>query len=131
MIKANKVQQRSMNVVQVRFVLGGGLTGFTLPEFDKVREKWPAAMMGGMVLAIDVGTVVPEETFKSEVDRMVRDVRESYEPLPGYDRALLPGGIEEERMAEYRLQGIPYGEPEQKSAREVSERLGIPLPWEA
>ncbi len=121
---------KSIGYTAIASLLGGGLTGFTLPEFDKVREKWPAAMMGGMVLAIDVGTVVPEETFKSEVDRMVRDVRESYEPLPGYGRALLPGGIEEERMGEYRLQGIPYGEPEQESAREVSARLGIPLPWE-
>jgi cytochrome P450 len=38
---------------------------------------------------------VPEAVFRGEVDRMVRDVRETYEPLPGTDRALLPGAIEE------------------------------------
>jgi LDH2 family malate/lactate/ureidoglycolate dehydrogenase len=83
-----------------------------------------------MVLAIDVGSVVPEEVFTAEVDRMVADVRESYEPMPGYDRALLPGAIEEEKMETYRREGIPYGEPEQNSAREVSARLEVPLPWE-
>ena len=60
---------------------------------------------------------------------MVSDVRETYEPMPGYDRALLPGGIEVEKMAEYRNDGIPYGEAEQESARQVSERLAVPLPW--
>ena len=28
------------------------------------------------------------------------------------------------------LQGILYGEMEQAAARKVSERLGVPLPWE-
>lgn len=121
---------KSMGYTAIASLLGGGLTGFNLPEFAAVREQWPAAQMGGMVLAINIGSVVPEEIFTAEVDRMVSDVRESYEPMPGYDRALLPGGIEEEKMAAYRRAGIPYGEPEQQSAREVSQRLGVALPWQ-
>lgn len=121
---------KSMGYTAIASLLGGGLTGFNLPELDAIREKWPAAQMGGMVLAIDVRSVVPEEVFTAEVDRMVADVRESYEPMPGYDRALLPGAIEEEKMETYRREGIPYGEPEQNSAREVSARLEVPLPWE-
>ena len=61
---------------------------------------------------------------------MVRTVRETYEPMPGQDRALLPGAIEEERMALHRAEGIRYGEMEQENAREVSARLGVPLPWD-
>ncbi len=120
---------KSMGYTAVASLLGGALTGYTAPEVDAVREKWPAARMGGMVLAIHIGAVVPEAMFTGEVDRMVRDVRESYEPLPGYDRALLPGAIEEERMAAYRSEGIPYGEIEQNAARDASQRLGVPLPW--
>jgi LDH2 family malate/lactate/ureidoglycolate dehydrogenase len=118
-----------MGYTAIASLLGGGLTGFNLPELESVRERWPAARMGGMVLAIHIGSVVDEDIFAAEVDRMVSDVRETYEPMPGYDRALLPGGIEVEKMAQYRNDGIPYGEAEQESARQVSERLAVPLPW--
>ena len=33
-------------------------------------------------------------------------------------------------MALHREEGIPYGEMEQESAREVGERLGVTLPWD-
>ena len=121
---------KSMGYTAIASLLGGGLTGFNLPELDAVREKWPSAQMGGMILAINIGSVVDEGIFAAEVDRMVGDVRETYEPMPGYDRALLPGGIEEEKTAEYRREGIPYGGPEQESARQVGARLQVALPWE-
>jgi hypothetical protein len=49
--------------------------------------------------------------------------------MPGYDRALLPGAIEQERFEIHRREGIRYGEMEQAQAREMSERLGVLLPW--
>ena len=120
---------KSMGYTAVASLLGGGLTGFTLPAVREQAERWPGAYNGGMVLAIRVAAVVPEEVFRAETDRMVRDVRETYEPMPGADRALLPGTIEEERLEAHRRDGIPYGEFEQQEAREVSERLEVPLPW--
>ena len=122
---------KSIGYTAVAGLLGGGLTGYTLPDDEGVSERWPGgARLGGMVLAIHVDAVVPEAVFRAETDRMVRDVRETYEPMPGYDRALLPGGIEEERFEMHRRNGIRYGEMEQESAREVSERLGVSLPWD-
>jgi LDH2 family malate/lactate/ureidoglycolate dehydrogenase len=122
---------KSMGYTAVAGLLGGGLTGYTLPDDEGVSERWPGgARLGGMVLAIHVDAVVPEAVFRAETDRMVRDVRETFEPMPGYDRALLPGGIEVERFETHRREGIRYGEMEQESAREVSERLGVPLPWD-
>ena len=122
---------KSVGYTAVAGLLGGGLTGYTLSDDGGVSERWPGgARLGGMVLAIHVDAVVPEAIFRAETDRMVRDVRETYEPMPGYDRALLPGGIEEERFEMHRRHGIRYGEMEQESAREVSERLGVPLPWD-
>jgi LDH2 family malate/lactate/ureidoglycolate dehydrogenase len=111
-------------------LLGGGLAGITLPSAEAVTERWDAARHGGMVLAIHVASIIPKEVFCAEVDRLVRDVRETYEPMPGTDRALLPGAIEEERLRLYRREGIRYGEKEQKAAQEVSQRLGVPLPWD-
>ena len=121
---------KSMGYTSVATLLGGALTGFTLPEAQEIRERWPAAGLGGMVLAIQVDSVVPEEVFRAETDRLVWDVRETYAPMPGYDQALLPGAIEEERRALHRREGIRYGEREQQAVRAASERLAVPLPWD-
>ncbi|MDE0298074.1 MAG: Ldh family oxidoreductase [Candidatus Poribacteria bacterium] len=121
---------KSMGYTAVASLMGGALTGFTLPETEALIQRWPGASFGGTVLAIDLNAVVPEAKFRAEVDRMVKDVRETYQPMPGYDRALLPGAVEEELFELHRREGIRYGEPEQADLRRVSERLGIPLPWE-
>ena len=121
---------KSMGYTAVASLLGGGLTGFTIPDSEEVHKRWPGVRHGGMALAIHVDAVVPEAAFRTETDRMVRDVRETYEPMPGTDRALLPGAIEEERFEVHRRDGIRYGEMEQESARAASERLGVSLPWD-
>jgi LDH2 family malate/lactate/ureidoglycolate dehydrogenase len=110
-------------------LLGGALAGITLPAADEIEARWPHARLGGMVLAIHVGTVVPEAVFRAESDRLVRDVRETYTPLPGTGSALLPGALEEQRFTDHRRSGIRYGEMEQECARRASERLDVPLPW--
>ncbi|MBI4530859.1 MAG: Ldh family oxidoreductase [Candidatus Latescibacteria bacterium] len=121
---------KSIGYGAVANLLGGNLTGAHLPQDEKVAERWPRAQQGGMVLAIHMNSVIPEEVFCLETDRMVQDVRERYEPMPGTDHAFLPGAIEEERFQLHRREGIRYGETEQDAAREVSKRLGVPLPWD-
>ena len=120
---------KSMGYTAVAGLLGGALSGYTLPECEQVRSRWPEGYRGGMVLAIRVNAVLPEDVFGTEVDRMGKDVQRTYEPMPGTDRALLPGAIEEERFETYRREGVPYGEKEQEAARAVCDRLGVPLPW--
>jgi LDH2 family malate/lactate/ureidoglycolate dehydrogenase len=119
---------KSIGYGAVATLIGGGLTGFTLS--DESWNRWPAARHGGMVLAIDVGSVVPEDLFRAESDRLVRDVRTHYRPMPGNDEARLPGAVEEEILAQHRRHGIRYGEKEQENARAVSARLNVPLPWD-
>jgi LDH2 family malate/lactate/ureidoglycolate dehydrogenase len=121
---------KSMGYTAVATLMGGALAGIGLPSASEVQSKWPVATQAAMVLAIHVDTVVPKEVFLAESDRLVRDVRETYEPMPGTNRALLPGAIEEEQMALHREEGIRYGEQEQENARRVSERLDVPLPWD-
>ena len=121
---------KSMGYTAVASLMGGAFTGFTLPESDDLIKRWPSARFGGTVLAIDLNTVVSETVFRAEVDRMVQNVRETYRPMPGYDRALLPGAVEEELFELHRREGIRYGEQEQADVSQVSRRLGIPLPWE-
>ena len=119
---------KSIGYGAVASLMGGGLTGFTLS--DETRNRWPAARLGGMVLAIHIDAVVPEAVFRAETDRMTRDIGETYTPMPGTTRSLLPGAIEEERMQTHRQNGVRYGEMEQAAAREACARLGVALPWE-
>ena len=121
---------KSIGYTAVAALIGGGLAGVSLRSSRAIEEKWRATGAGGCVIAIDVDAVIPGEIFREESDRMVRDVRKTYDPMPGYDRALLPGAIEEEHLARHRAEGIRYGEMEQENAREVSVRLGVPLPWD-
>lgn len=121
---------KSMGLVAVSTLLGGALTGFTLPAGDATEERWPGARAGGMVLAIDLQSALPPDVFQAEVDRYIRAIRESYAPMPGYDQALLPGAIEEQVMELHRREGIRFGEQEQAAARKLNEFLDVPLPWE-
>ena len=119
---------KSIGYGAIAGLMGGALTGFTLSE--EARSKYSNARQAGMILAINIGSVVPEDVFRAETDRMARDIRETYTPMPGTDRSLLPGAIEEERFALHRVNGVRYGEMEQTAARAASERLGVPLPWD-
>ena len=120
---------KSIGYGAVATLLGCALPGAALPEADNIHKKWPGANHGGMVLAINIGTVIPENEFYNEVDRFVTDVRESYEPIPGYSEALLPGAIEEQRKKHHEEAGIRFGINEQNSVIEMSKRLDIKLPW--
>ena len=119
---------KSIGYGAVATLMGGALTGFTLS--DESWSRWPAARMGGMVLAIDIASVVPMEIFAAESDRQARDVATHYRPMPGYERSLLPGAIEEEIREKHQREGIRYGEMEQGNLRAAGERLGVPLPWD-
>jgi LDH2 family malate/lactate/ureidoglycolate dehydrogenase len=121
---------KSIGYTAIASIIGGGLAGVSLPSAHDITEKWPGSRQGGTVIAIHVDSVIPSDIFQTESDRMVSDIRNTYEPMPGTDRALLPGAIEEERMKHHRAEGIRYGEMEQSNAREVSERLNVPLPWD-
>ena len=120
---------KSMGLVAAATIMGGALAGVTLPEGDEIAERWPAANLGGLILAIDVASLLPGDVFNAEVDRYVRAIRDNYAPLPGYDEVLLPGHVEERILALHRREGIRFGEHEQRAARDLSEYLDVPLPW--
>ena len=84
----------------------------------------------GMILAIGIDAALALDAFHADVDRMVRDVAETYEPFPGHDRALLPGAIEAERMEHHRIEGVPFGKMEQEAVNNVCRRLSVKVPWE-
>lgn len=120
---------KSMGMIAASTLIGGTLTGFLGPDTDRLVAQWSAAQMGGTVIALDPQRLGCADSFRSDVDRYVRSVREGHVPLPGTDRSLLPGAIEAERMDQYRREGIPFGDGEQTAIRNLSERYHVPLPW--
>ena len=65
---------------------------------------------------------------RAQMDAFVRRVRE-LQPLAGFDRSLMPGGIEAERELEYRTEGIPVGPDHRQRLDELARTLGIATPW--
>lgn len=120
---------KSIGLVAAANLMGGALTGFTLPESDALEERWPGARMGGTILAIDAGIAAPADVVRAEADRYSRDIGATYAPMPGHDRALLPGAIEEEILARSRREGIRFGAEEQQAAQALHEDWGVALPW--
>ncbi len=121
---------KAMGLVATANLLGGALTGFTQAEGDEIAQRFPGATMGGMVLAIDIASVVPPEVFGAEVDRYIHDVCASFAPMPGQDEVLMPGHMEERILARHLKEGIRFGQREQQTARQMHEDSGVPLPWD-
>ncbi len=121
---------KSVGLVATSVLLGGGLTGISLPEAEGIQEKWSRARQGGTVVAIDPASVgVPQSELQDEVDRYTGHIKDSYAPLPGFDEVMLPGEKEARSEALYRAEGIRFGEREQEAAREMSQFFDVPLPW--
>jgi len=121
---------RSMGLGNVCQVLGGLLTGLSarperyeaiqgIPFIGPAKGRFPGANQGALFIALDISRFIPVEEFKCEMDEYVRQVRRM-KPLPGYEWAGLPGGLEWERERERRERGIPVG----KAHREVLEKIG-------
>ena len=121
---------KNLGFMAVSSLIGGGLTGFSLSEGDAIQERWPSARLGGTILAINIEAAVPADVFRAEVDRYTRHLLGTCEPIPGTDRLLLPGHIEEERTALHRREGIRFGEQEQQAVTALHEYFNVALPWD-
>ncbi len=73
-------------------------------------------------ISIDAFTTVVE--FKKEVDRLIREVKES--PIrPGFDEVLLPGEREHRMMIQRQQEGIPVDEISWQEILKVCQNLKI------
>ena len=61
---------------------------------------------GQAILVIDLAAFGDPEHFKHQVDKLVRDIRNS-ERLPGVERIWLPGEQSHNKRERYASQGIP------------------------
>jgi L-2-hydroxycarboxylate dehydrogenase (NAD+) len=98
-------------------LLAGPLNGaaFGRDVFDFNFNDTDACNTGHFIIALDVARFTPLDTFKSEMDRHLRDLRTS-KPLPGFDSVRLPGQERRSRRADRLANGVPM-------PRELIEQL--------
>jgi LDH2 family malate/lactate/ureidoglycolate dehydrogenase len=103
--------------------LGGLLCGVPIDP-KRATRQWSGADQGSMMIAVDLNLLYPLDQFKQEMDEYARKVRQMT-PLPGIDRALLPGAIEWEREQEYSKNGIPMSAQHLEALRNLGQESGI------
>ena len=104
-------------------ILCGALTGTVTALNDNQDAR------GHFFGAIRVDAFRPAEEFKSDMDRLIRDLK-STAPEAGKERVLVAGEIEFETAAERAERGIPLHHSVLKGLRQVSEQLGVPYDLE-
>jgi LDH2 family malate/lactate/ureidoglycolate dehydrogenase len=107
--------------------LGGFLCGVPVDP-QRAERSWPGADQGSMMIAVDLNLLYPLGQFKHEMDEYARKVREMT-PLPGIDRALLPGAIELENEQAYSQSGIPLSLQHAEALRKLGQDLGLDCPF--
>ena len=87
--------------------------------------RFEGATQGAFLVAIDVSRFMPIDEFKDQMDAHIA-AAQKMQPLPGYEKAELPGGPEARRESEYATDGIPVGTRHQGVLDQVAQELDIP-----
>ena len=103
-------------------VLNGAAFGRNVVDFNK--DFVSRNNSGHMILAMRVDNFQPADTFKKEMDRAIREIRES-EKMEGVDRIWLPGEIEYYKAQERRAKGIPLAPGVVESLRKLAMELSL------
>ncbi len=106
--------------------LGGLLCGVPVDP-ERAGREWSGADQGSLMIAVDIKALFPVDRFKQEMDEYARKVRQMM-PLPGVDRALLPGAIEWEREQRWSQEGIPVGTKHAVLLRKVGALYDLACP---
>jgi LDH2 family malate/lactate/ureidoglycolate dehydrogenase len=102
--------------------LGGAAMGRDVIDFN--ADHVSVTNTGQAILVIDLAAFGDPEHFKHEVDRLVRDIRNS-ERLPGVERIWLPGEQSHEKRELYEAQGIPVAPTLIAELNHLAAELGI------
>jgi ureidoglycolate dehydrogenase (NAD+) len=81
---------------------------------------------GHAFIAIDVGHMMPIETFKARMDRMIREIKGAPR-AKGSERIYLPGEMEWEKRAQALATGIPLPDYVMMNLAGLAEDVGLDL----
>lgn len=117
---------RSMGLGFMCQALGGFLAGVPV-EKERAKREYEGANQGSLIVAIDISRFMPIESFKHEMDTYSH-ITSQMKPMPGYERATLPGVLESEREREWGEAGIPIDAEHTKLLAAVAAEFGVQLP---
>jgi LDH2 family malate/lactate/ureidoglycolate dehydrogenase len=117
---------RSFGLGCVCQALGGFLCGVPVDP-ARAQRQWRGANQGSFMIAVDLNRFFPLEAFRQEMDEYARRVRQ-LEPLPGYDQAVLAGGLEWQRERLFAAEGIPVGPRHAETLRQMASEFDLASP---
>jgi LDH2 family malate/lactate/ureidoglycolate dehydrogenase len=103
-------------------VLNGAAFGRNVVDFNK--DLATRNNSGHMIMAMRVDNFQPVEAFKAEMDRVIREIRES-KRIEGIDRIWLPGEMEYELIRKRRANGIPLAPVVVANLRKLAAELNL------
>ncbi len=108
-------------------VWGGLLAGIPVDP-QRASREWPGGNQGSLLFTFKIELFAEPERFKAEMDEYVRRTHQ-LRPLPAFDQAYLPGGVEAAREREYREIGVPVSADHRERLEALADELGIERPW--
>ena len=104
-------------------VLAGGTFG---PDLPAAGDPPRPGAVSHFFAAFAVGGLLDPATFKADLDRELRSVKDSPKS-PGYERIYVAGELEHERTRDRRAHGIPIAAPVWDALRDLAGNLSIPF----
>jgi L-2-hydroxycarboxylate dehydrogenase (NAD+) len=102
--------------------LNGAVFGRDVVDFN--ADQTTVTNTGHFILAFDVARFTPLDVFKAEIDRHLRDLRQS-KVLPGFDAIRLPGEQRRQRRDDRARNGVPILPELLLQLDELAGELGV------
>ena len=96
-------------------------------QLDFNEDDTTPTNTGQFIVAIDVKVFADVDTFKRDVDRIVREMRSS-DRLPDVDRIRVPGEGSAAAFSQRRRDGIPIPDHLLQTLESLAQDLAIPGP---
>lgn len=119
-----QIYLKAIGISHVANILSGTLGGQM--RFDRRKIRYQSANQSGFFMALQIDNFSDKPAFLADMDHLVQEIAQM-QPLPGFDRAELPGGPEWRCEREYRAQGIPIGAETLEVLAGLAAELGVEM----
>ena len=106
----------------------GGMLAAVRPEEPGATRQYREADQAGLLITFQIGLFVDPAEFRHKLDGFAQGIG-GLAPLPGFERAQLPGEPEAARERAYRVEGIPVGPGHQRELERMADELSLAVPW--
>ncbi len=123
-----EVYLKAIGISHIANILSGTLGGQMQPRFDRDKIKFSGANQSGFFMALQIDRFVDPADFLGDMDHLMSEISQM-KPLPGFDRADLPGGPEWRHEKAFREEGIPLHPEAQKQLEGLAREFQLQVPW--